>query len=873
MRTCIILAMAMLWPFMIHAQYKGKFTGKIVDAKDKQVLEGATVSVLDSAAGIYIKHAVSNAKGEFTVTSLPMDTALQVIITFTGYRDTTAMLRISSKTKINATGTWTMTAGNELESVTVTARKAPFVVKKDTLEFDATAFKTLPSDMVQDLLRKLPGVAVDAAGNVTVNGRKVDKIQVDGRDFFNPNIKTALENLPGAIIEKVQVTPSKDDAQANTSMITSPDRNLTINLQLKKANKKGKFGDAGAAYGTQQLYQGDVMLNTFNEGHRYSARANVNKGNQGGYLSQRAGWGLNINEEFGKKIKWDANYQGSTNDRNGTSARERQNILPDSSFLYNTIAATRSGSDEHQVNTNINIKFDTLQRLNIRPELSWSKNVNDNDNNAVSTTMVGELINRQKNLQRNSTQTTRLNNSANYSKTSRDRNTNISLSWSFGSETAKGTFLNQSENTFGSKTDTVHQQGDSHDDRFSNNAGIGVTQKIFKSFRTSVYYGFAQSMSRNIKNVYNADHRLDSSFSIDNRNTMMSQSPNVSIGYSNKKIAVEVAAGWTFVKQQNNVINKDTVISIDQKTFTPTLSTQWNFAKSSSLTGQYSVGSSAPSPDQLAPVPDNSNPLYITKGNPNLKTSFYHNANVALQYYSPDLRWFANMRGGGTFVDQPIVSDNYFDDSGRQVSTWRNAATRRSLSLNMTIGRSIKVGEWNWQITIEADIRNSDEPGYINTHLNKVSNTQLSPKISMNMNYATTFFMSAHAEFQHNQTMYSLSNVNNITYDNKNATFNCTWAPTKKIQISPGVSYYYNAQMPKEFQRSQTLLNASVNYYMLKANKLSIGVAVNDILNNGVTTSRSITPTAIETTQVNVVRRYAFFTARYHLSQFGGSEM
>jgi hypothetical protein len=870
MRTCCILAMAILWSFVIHAQYKGKITGKIIDAKDKQVLDGATVSVLDSAAGIYIKHAVSNAKGEFAVTALPMDTALQVIITFTGYRDTSAMIRISSKTKINSTGAWTMTVGSELEAVTVTARKAPFVVKKDTLEFDATAFKTLPSDMVQDLLRKLPGVAVDAEGNVTVNGRKVDKIQVDGRDFFNPNIKTALENLPGAIIEKVQVTPSKDDAQANTSLITSPDRNVTINLQLKKANKKGRFGDVGAAYGTQQLYQGNVMVNAFNEGHRYSARASVNKGNQGGYLSQRAGWGFNINEEIGKKIKVDANYQGGTNDRNGTSARERQNILPDSSFLYNTIAATSSGSDEHSVNSNISIKFDTLQRMNFRPELSWSKNVNDNNNNAISATMGGELINRQQNVQRNSTQTTRFNNSANYSKSSRDRNTNISVSWSFGTETAKGTFLNQSENTFGSRIDTVNQHGDSRDNRFSNNAGIGVTQKIFKSFRTSVYYGFSQSMSRNIKNVYNADNRLDSNFSIDNRNDMISQSPNASIGYSNKKITIEVAAGWTFVKQDNHIINKDTIISIDQKTFTPTLNAQWNFAKSSSLTGQYSVGSSAPSPDQLAPVPDNTNPLYITKGNPNLKTSFYHNANVALQYYSSDLRWFANMRGGGTFVDQPIVNDNYFDDSGRQVSTWRNATTRRDLSLNMTLGRSIKVGEWNWQITVEADMRNSEEPGYINTQLNKVNNTQLSPKINLNMNYATTFFMSARAEFQHNQTTYSLSDINNITYDNKNVTFNCTWAPIKKIQISPGVSYYYNAQMPKEFQRSQTLLNASVNYYLLKANKLSIGVAVNDILNNGVTTSRSITPTAIETTQVNVVRRYAFFTARYRLSQFGG---
>lgn len=870
MRITIVFAMVILLPYMTYAQYKGKLTGVVADAVNSQPLDGATISVMDSTTGIYFMHAVSNSKGEFTVTALPMDTVLQVIITFTGYHDTTAIIRISSKTKINNSGTWKMIAGDELEAVTVTARKAPFVIKKDTLEFNATAFTSLPTDMVQDLLRKLPGVAVDMQGNVTVNGQKVDKIKVDGRDFFNPNIKTALENLPGAIIEKVQVTPSKDDAQANTSLINSPDRNLTINLQLKKANKKGKFGHIGAAYGTQYLYQGDVMLNLFNEGRRYSAKASANKGNQGGYLGQGVTWGLNANEEIGKKIELDANYQGGTNEQRGTSGTERQNILPDSSFLYKNISANRNGTDEHRVNSNINIEFDTLQRMNIRPELAWWRNTNNLDNNAVSTTMDGELINSQRNLQRNSTQTTRFSNSANYSKSSRDRNTNISVSWNFNSETGKGTFLNRSENSFGNKTDSVNQHGDSRDNRIGNNAGIGISQTLFKSLRTSVYYGISQSTSRNIKNVYNTDNKLDTNFSIDNRSRMISQSPNASIGYSNEKIAVELAAGWTFVKQENNIINKDTVIRIDQKNFTPTISTQWTFAKGSSLTGQYSVGSSAPSADQLAPVPDNRNPLYITKGNPNLKTSFQHNVNAELQYYSPDLRWFGNMRGGGTFIEQPIVSDNYFDDSGRQVSTWRNAASSRSVSLNMTVGRSVKVGEWNWQITVEADMRNSEELGYINAQLNKVNNTQVSPRINMNMNYATKIFMSARAEIQNNKTTYSLSNINNIKYDNKNVTVNCTWAPMQKLQISIGASYYYNAQLPKEFQRSQTLVNGSVNYYLLKNNKLSVGVAVNDILNNGVTTTRTITPTAIETTQVNVVRRYALFTAQYRISEFGG---
>jgi hypothetical protein len=138
------------------------------------------------------------------------------------------------------------------------------------------------------------------------------------------------------------------------------------------------------------------------------------------------------------------------------------------------------------------------------------------------------------------------------------------------------------------------------------------------------------------------------------------------------------------------------------------------------------------------------------------------------------------------------------------------------------------------------------------------------------MNYAAVLFMRFDGELESNATKYSLNSNNDLAYDNKRLGMHCRWIVAKKLHINPSVSYYYNAQLPKEFQRSQTLLNAGVNYFLLKNNKLSVGVTVNDILNNGVTTTRTVTATAIETTQVNVIRRYAMFTVRYRPSQFGG---
>jgi hypothetical protein len=872
MRNLLNLAMAMLLPLAIHAQYKGKISGKIIDVTSKQPLEGATISVLESLSGIYVKHAVSNAKGEFAVTSLPLDTALQVIISFAGYRDTTSTIRINRKITMLNTGIWTLNAGEDLDSVTVTARRAPFVVKKDTLEFNTSAFKSLPNDMVQDLLKKLPGIAIDEQGNVTVNGQKVDKLLVDGRDFFNPNIKTALENLPGSIIDKVQVTPSREKAKARTSLINTSDKSVTINLQLKKQNQSGRFGHVNSGYGTRKMYRVDASLNQFRDGNRWSILTNARKGTFSGKPGQFRSWGLNTNQNFGKKFTMDANYQGSFTKQEGIKDIERLNVLPDSNFLYKNATGLNEQNNDHVVNVNLDVNIDSLQKLNIQPQLNYEEKKIDNNSTANSTAINGDLINRQVNRNFNVARTLKFANSISYFRTSRDQRIQLSLNWMMSSQTTNSRFRNYSENYFENGKDTLDQYGNMRDSRMTNNLNFIITQKIARAFTAIFQYSLAGEYNVNTKSAFSRDNIFDSTISNYNKNTLVSHVPNVSIGYSWKSIVVEMGAGWTFLQQQNKMIWKDTSLKINQHSFTPRLNASWNFAKGASITMQYSVVTNAPTQTQLAPVQDNANPLYISKGNPNLHSSFTHTFDAGLQYYSKDMSWNGVLRGSGSITDNPIVSDNFFDDSGRLVSTWRNAQRNKNISLRYFIGRMMRVGKWNWIFSFDGDLVESEESGYINTLQNRANTTQFNPRITFKLRRDTKFSVLLAGGLECNRSTYTLSGVNNINFVNKVAAFQVDWTPIQKLTIVPSVTYYFNAQLPKGFQRSLVMLNTRINYSLLKANALSVGIELIDMLNSAISITRTVTPTAIETSQTSVIRRYGLLTLRYRFGKFEGEK-
>lgn len=900
MRATVIIILAIGMPCLTFAQTTAKISGIIKDAKEAKPLEGATISVLDNKTGIFVNHAVSNKRGEFIVSGLPQQLALDVIVSFMGFRDTTASILIPAKTKLLSTGTWNLKPGEEeLEQVVVTARKPPFIVKKDTLEFDATAFKSLPTDMVQDLLRKLPGMVIDELGNVTVNGKKVNKIQVDGRDFFSGDLATATQNLPGAIIEKVQVYEARERGKENNSIIKPISENVTLNLTLKKENKKGLFGKLGGGYGTRDRYNVKGSVNSFNEGKRVSLTGNTGNGgsplvgmrgpgmmpgleNTGGngVLRNSTGGGINLNNDFGSKVKFDAGYWGNANNTFNETSRERTNILPDSSFLYNSHERSEIKDQSHRVNAAFNAQIDSLQRLSVTPELSYNENNSDSYTDAASTTMTGGLINTQRNHNRNIGRYFAINNNVNYSRRSVDRNTMLNINWLMNLSQSRANTRNESQNVFYNSgiipSDTLDQQGRTTGNGINNNLSINLSRKLGRHFTSILNYMFMQSSDINNRDIFNYDpgsgkhDELDSLYSSHNKNTGITHLPTINIGYQGGKLSVELGAGLRWISQENRIVWKDSSVRINQRNFSPRISTFYQLTKTSQWIINYSVEAMQPAPDQLAPVQDNTDPLHIRVGNPFLRSAIMHNVSTQFIFFTRDYKWGLTLQGNSMISNNQIVNDTYYDNVGRQVTTYRNTSGNNQLNMALSGGTRIKIADWNFNLDFHANLVSNNTTGFVNRQVNRSTVRQFSPGLNFGMRYKEMLTLQGAVGIDINEIDYSLDNVQDLDYNMKRASMNLQLVPVKFLVFSSSVTYKYSSQLPADFQRSRTLVNAAVNYSVLKSRKLSAGISVNDLLNNNVNVSRTVSASAIETVQFNALRRFVMLNISYRLSKFGG---
>ena len=248
-RRIIFVLSILLILYLAKAQSDGKgiITGILVDSISQKPLYLTTITVLKASDTTLLTYRLSTENGMFKVTGLPINVGLRMIVSFSGYAVIKKDFLLSSDNTSRSFDTIFMSPNTEhtLAEVLVFAEQPPVIIRKDTIEFNASSFKTLPNSFVEDLLKKLPGVQIDREGNITVNGRRVNKIMVDGKDFFGGNPQMATRNLPANIIEKVQVVNDYDEQELNPDKLKA-DIGQVINLKLKKSVKKGLFGRAHA---------------------------------------------------------------------------------------------------------------------------------------------------------------------------------------------------------------------------------------------------------------------------------------------------------------------------------------------------------------------------------------------------------------------------------------------------------------------------------------------------------------------------------------------------------------------------------------------------------------------------------------------------
>ncbi len=376
--------------------------GTIVTNTDGSPLSGATVKLMrNNADSTFVSAIPTGNDGSFRLSGLSRGKYI-ISFSFLGYE--TAVQNVEIKDANVNLGRVTMNESSiMLKEATVVGVRTDIVVKEDTIEYNADSYRTQPNAVVEDLLKRLPGVEVDSEGKITANGKEVSKILVDGEEFFSDDPKVATKNLPVNMVDKLQVIDRKSDLARLTGVDDGEDETV-INLTVKKGMKNGWFGNFTGGYGTDDRYSGNFMLNYFKDSNQFSILGSANNTNEMGFTDRGASRftrfggsnGISTTQSIGAnfavgtddKLRIGGDVFYSHSDRDSRNSSSRQYLFTDSTSYYD--AAGSSHDKGHNISGNFRLKWeiDSFSTLEFRPRFAVS--FSDSQSNDSSATRAGD---------------------------------------------------------------------------------------------------------------------------------------------------------------------------------------------------------------------------------------------------------------------------------------------------------------------------------------------------------------------------------------------------------------------------------------------------------------------------------------------------
>jgi len=369
----------------IHAQRT--ISGRVVDSEQKEAVIQATIALLRTDSTL-TANTVTNAEGNFALKA-PKDGRYLLRVTFVGYKPLYRQIDVAGG-KDQALGTLTISPDAiMLKGTEVVKNMARVYSKEDTLIYNAGAYKTPEGSVIEELVKRLPGAEVSDDGSITINGKQVKKIKVDGKEFLTGDTKTAMKNLPTSIVERVKAYDEKSD-QARITGIDDGEEQTVLDFGLKRGMNRGSFGNVDLGIGTEKRYTGRLMGMNFKDGFRLMGFANANnvgdRGFGGGGPGGRFGGGggnglnapkmaaLNMNYEKEKVVKVDGGFQWNHSDRDAWSRTATENFVSRSGAFSNSISQSFSRSNSFGGNMRIEWTPDTMWNIHFRPTFNLSNN-------------------------------------------------------------------------------------------------------------------------------------------------------------------------------------------------------------------------------------------------------------------------------------------------------------------------------------------------------------------------------------------------------------------------------------------------------------------------------------------------------------------
>ena len=906
---CLLMLLMILFSPMAFAQQSGvNVTGSVVEQGSDTPIEQATVRLLNVKDSAMVRGVVSARNGSFTLKNVKKGSYL-LHITFIGYDPLYQPLQITGKKNPVNVGKLELSDGAiELGEAVVIGKAPEVTVRNDTVEYNADSYKVTEGSVLEDLLKKMPGVEVDSEGKITVNGKEVKKVMVDGKEFFSDDPKVASKNLPAKMIDKLQVLDKKSDMAQMTGFDDGEEKTV-INLTVKPGMKQGWFGNAYGGYGSKDRYEGNAMVNRFVNNDQITFMGGANNTNNmgfsdlastmfsgmGGGGGRRGGFGagsgitssgnagLNFSKEFKPdKLTLGGNTRYSHSDNDARSKSDRQNILPgDSSSYDNSEAMSRTKSDNFGVDFRLEWKPDTMTQLIFRPSFSFSHSMNDNFSDATTLDNERDTVNTNKSSNYSESNGYNLNASIDFSRKLNNKGRVFSATLSGGNSDSYSDGMNRSDIVYFNQTDalknSIIDQRSRYDNKgFNYRAYVSWVEPIGHNNFIQATYSISQRKQEALKNVYNQDadgiyNVLDSAYSQSYRNNFISQ--RASLSFKSQRAKFNYTIGLNLdpsYSSSENFVGDTTLSKITRKVVNLSPMAQFNymFDKRTNLRIMYNGRTSQPSMTQLQPVADISDPTNITIGNPDLNPRYTNNVFIRFQQFTPEKQRAFMIMANGSYIINDIVSyTSYNQETGVKTTTYKNVNGNYSGNVRMMLNTPLKNKKFSINSMTMASFANSN--GYINEEKNTNRNLILSERGGIDFR-SSYLDLGVNGNIRYNATSNSLQKENNQNTFNYGAGGYTTIYLPLNFKIESDVNWSTNSGYGDGFKQNEVLWNASASKSFLKNNQGTLRFKIYDILQQRSNISRSVTASYIQDSEYNTLGSYFMVHFIYRFSIFKG---
>lgn len=878
-----------------------KLTGNIQDTTAGGLMNNSILMVTKFKDSTLVNYSRPDKKGFFNPIKIPVDTYL-VVISNPNFSDKTYLL-VPNKgdTAYNFKNVMLPPKSILLNEVEIVAHRDKMYYKGDTLMFTADSFKVKAEATVEDLLKKLPGVKVDAKGKITVQGKEVSQVLVDGDEFFGSDPTIATKNLNANSVETVQVYEKKnEDAESKDEMVK------VVNLKLKEDAKKGYFGKVSAAGGgdvklNKQFYESELLINKFKGSQKISLFglfANTPKmaiggrdaweyglsgENNGNFDPESNTWtsfssnsagipqtlktGFYYNDKLSKTTKLSTDYTFKQSQFNTGTQTNTQFFLGDTTYSNAQIQSDKANALAHNFNLRWTQNLDSLTELTVKPKITYS---NGQTSNIKTDQFISEdkILTRETNMStKNNSETTDANVMLklvrNFMK--KDRQFSITYQPSYYNSTSKTDLNTEFHYYLGQANDsTLLQKRTQENFKMDNNATATFIEPLTKKFKLELSYGFSHNINNSNRKTLDfngiAYDALNTTQSNDFRNTRITNRGGAKLIYDVKKYRLAVGANYRNIFQQNVNATNGKVLSLNASNILPMASANFRFNQNSNLSLSYNLAAQLPDIKQMQPVIDNTNPNNISIGNPDLKQSYTNNLN--LNYYSYKPISDRNLYLGASYssVKGEINDKTTFDSIGRSISTPVNVDG--NYFANFYMGGAAPVFKKLFKIDYNFSASHNNNVGFVNGIRNVTENTTISPGLTFEKEIHDCEFTlgGGYTYSIPKQTISLQSNQPYYTY-NLDASFRLKLA--ERLNVSADANYVNNGNRANGYNINYVIVNGSISYNFLKAKNLIVGFDANDILNQNISNQRSIQGNKIVDTKTQVIKQYFLLRVTY----------